>query len=96
MLSFRTDKSGQTVYTQTRLLLEEQSDRSQHCLPFCLHLLDTLLCGKATLFEFKGDYRNFSDVQIFRNFTVRYIFWICSHEFDFLLFSFMLKSPHLA
>ena len=35
--SFRTDKSGQTVQTQIRLLLEEQSDLGLHCLPFCLH-----------------------------------------------------------
>ena len=27
ILSFRTDRSGQTVQTQTRLLLEEQSDQ---------------------------------------------------------------------
>ena len=44
--------------------LEEQSDQSLQYLPFHLHLLDTLL--RATLFEFKGDYSNFSDVRIFR------------------------------
>ena len=38
-LSFRTDRSGQTVQTQIRLLLEEQSDQSLHCLQFPLHLL---------------------------------------------------------
>ena len=32
-LSFRTDRSGQTVQTQIRLLLEEQSDQGLHCLP---------------------------------------------------------------
>ena len=32
--------------------LEEQSDQGLHYLPFRLHLLDTLLYGKATLFEF--------------------------------------------
>ena len=42
-LSFRTDRSGQTVQTQIRLLLEEQSDQGLHCLQFCLHLWDTLL-----------------------------------------------------
>ena len=26
---------------------KEQSDRGLHCLPFCLHLLDALLIGKA-------------------------------------------------
>ena len=42
-LSFRTDRSGQTVKTQIRLLLEEQSDQGLHCLQFSLHLLDALL-----------------------------------------------------
>ena len=48
ILSFRTDRSGQTVQTQTRLLLEEQSDQGLHCLPFRLHRLDSLLYGRAT------------------------------------------------
>ena len=38
--SFRTDRSWQTVQTQIRLLLEEQSDQGLHCLLFHLHLLD--------------------------------------------------------
>ena len=42
-LSFWTDMSGQTVQTQIRLLLEEQSDQGLHCLQFWLHLLDALL-----------------------------------------------------
>ena len=49
-LSFRTDRSGQTVQTQIRLLLEEQSDQGLHCLQFPLHLLDALLQGNAILF----------------------------------------------
>ena len=48
ILSFRTDRPGQTVQTQIRLLLEEQSDLGLHCLPFRLHRLDSLLYGKAT------------------------------------------------
>ena len=36
-LSFLTNMSRQTVQTQIRLLLEEQSDKGVHCLP--LHLL---------------------------------------------------------
>ena len=51
-LSFRTDRSGQTVQTQLRLLLEKQSDLGLHCLPFWLHLLGALLFGKAILFKF--------------------------------------------
>ena len=31
-LSFQTGRSGQTVQTQIRLLLEEQSDQGLHCL----------------------------------------------------------------
>ena len=41
-LHFRTDRSGQTVQTQIRLLLEEQSDQGLHCLQFSLHLWDAL------------------------------------------------------
>ena len=48
ILSFRTDWSEQTVQTQIRLLLEEQSDQGLHCLPFCLHRLDSLLYGRVT------------------------------------------------
>ena len=49
-LSFRTDMPGQTVQTQIRLLLvlEEQSDQGQHCLPSRLHRLDSFLYGRAT------------------------------------------------
>ena len=34
ILNFRTDMSGQTVQTQIRLLLEEQSDQGLHCSLF--------------------------------------------------------------
>ena len=49
VLSFRTERSEQTVYTQDRML---QSDQSLHCLPFPLQLLYSLLYGKATMFKF--------------------------------------------
>ena len=42
ILSFRTYRSGQTVQTQIRLLLEEQSDQGLHCLLFHLHHFDKL------------------------------------------------------
>ena len=32
ILSFKTDRSGQTVQTQIRPLLEEQSDQGLYCL----------------------------------------------------------------
>ena len=51
-LSFQTDRSGQTVQTQIRLLLEEQSDQGLYCLPFRLYRLDSLLYGRATEFKF--------------------------------------------
>ena len=52
ILNFQTDKPGQTVQTQIRQLLEEQSDQGLHCLPFRLQILDTILYGRATLFKF--------------------------------------------
>ena len=54
IISFRTDMPGQTVQTmqtvqtQIRLFLEEQSDQGLHCLPFRRHHLDLLLYGRAT------------------------------------------------
>ena len=50
--------------------LEEQSDQSLRCLPFCLHLLDPLLCGKTILFQLQQNYSNFLSVRTFRIFTV--------------------------
>ena len=41
-LSFRADRFGQTVQTQIRLLLEEQSDQGLHGLLFHLHLFDEI------------------------------------------------------
>ena len=49
---FRTDWSVQIVQTQIRLLLEEQSDQGLHYLQYCLHLLDALLYGKTSFFQF--------------------------------------------
>ena len=48
IISVRTNMLEQTVQTQIRMLLEEQSDQGLHCLPFRLHRLDTLLYGRAT------------------------------------------------
>ena len=52
ILNFRTDRFGQTVQTQIRLLLEEQSDQGLHCLLFPLHVLNKVPSGLASLFEF--------------------------------------------
>ena len=40
ILNFQKHKAGQTVQTQIRLLIEEQSDQSLHCFLFHLHCLD--------------------------------------------------------
>ena len=50
--SLRTDRSGQTVHTQIRLLLVEQSDQGLHCLLFHLHLFEEKPKGFASLFKF--------------------------------------------
>ena len=52
ILNFCTDRSGQTVQTQIRLLLKEQSDQGLHCLLFHLHVFDKIPSGLASLFEF--------------------------------------------
>ena len=52
--SFRTNRFGQTVQTQIRLLLEEQSDKGLHCLLFQLYLFDEI--RYPILFEIKVDY----------------------------------------
>ena len=49
ILSFQTDRSRQTVQTQIRLLLEEQSDQDIHCLQFYLHLFDEIPYHLASL-----------------------------------------------
>ena len=69
ILRFRTDRSEQTVQTQIRL----QADQGVHCLPFLLHLLDTLLFGITFLFEFREITSNFSDIRKFRNFTLIHV-----------------------
>ena len=51
-LNFWTDRSGQTVQTQMRLLPEEQSDQGLHCLLFHLHVFDKIPSGMASFFEF--------------------------------------------
>ena len=48
ILNFRTDRSGQTVQTQIRLLLVEQSDQGLHYL----HVFEKISSGLASLFEF--------------------------------------------
>ena len=51
ILNIGTDRGEQTVQTQIRLLLMEQSDQGLLCLLFCLHLLSTILHCKIQLFQ---------------------------------------------
>ena len=51
ILNIGTDRSEQTVQTQIRLLLMEQSDQGLLCLLFCLHLLNAVLHCKIQLFQ---------------------------------------------
>ena len=51
ILNIGTDRSEQTVQTQIRLLLKEQSDQGLLCLVFCLHLLNTILHCKIQPFQ---------------------------------------------
>ena len=53
------------MQTQFRLLLEEQSGYGLHCLQFRLHLLDALLYGKDSLFNFMVTTANFLQVSEF-------------------------------
>ena len=53
ILNFGTDRSRQTVQTQVRLLLEEQSDQGLRFLLFHLHDFDKIPSGLTSLFEFK-------------------------------------------
>ena len=61
VLIFWTDRSGQTVYTQIRLLLQEHPDQTAPAgtvwsgstmFAIHLHLLDAILHGKTILFKF--------------------------------------------
>ena len=63
ILTFRTDRLGQTVQTQIRLL----------CLQFRLHLLGALLFGKTFCSKFRMITANFWGVRILRSFTVHEI-----------------------
>ena len=51
ILNIGTDRSEQTVQTQIRLLVVEQSDQGLLCLLFCLHLFNTILHCKIQLFQ---------------------------------------------
>ena len=60
-----SDLSNGVDLDQTGLLLMEQFDQGLHCLPFRLHLLNALICGKTMLFKFYDNCINFLCVRIF-------------------------------
>ena len=83
ILSFRTDRPGQTVQTKIRLLVEEQSDQSLHCLPSRSSLIWVCtVCHsvcivwthysmvKPHISNFRVITTNVLGVRIFRKFTV--------------------------
>ena len=59
ILSFQTlrkvgansEDPDQTAVDPDQMAPHEQSDQGLHCLPFGLHLLNSLLNGRATLFK---------------------------------------------
>ena len=71
ILNIGTDRSEQTVQTQIRLLLMEQSDQGLLCLLFCLHLLNTILHCNYNCSNCRTIMVIISGVPVFRIFTVR-------------------------
>ena len=61
---------GQTVQTQIRLLLEQQSDQGLHCLPFRLHRLDSLFIVEPHSSNFRVITTNFWGIRLYRKFMV--------------------------
>ena len=74
-LSFQTDRYWQTVQTQIRLLLEEQSDQGLHCLQFPLHFWTHYSKETPSCSTFRVITTNFLGVRIFRKFTVGGVEW---------------------
>ena len=66
---FVVDYHNDTKFWDIQLLANSvdpyQSAQGLHCLPFCLHLLDILLYGKTTSFQFWNNYSNIFGCLIF-------------------------------
>ena len=73
ILSFQTDRSGQTVQNHFSL------SQGLHCLQFRLYLLATILYGKATVVKFKGDYSTLFE---YPNFLDYYGRCFCDEQTD--------------
>ena len=87
ILNIGTDRSEQTVQTQIRLLLMEQSDQGLLCLSFCLHLLTQYCSVKSNCSNCTTIMVIISGVPIFRIFTVHHIF-VYDIKVRFLFFIF--------
>ena len=51
LIDYRNGSKFLDSYACANSLNEEQSDQGLHCLSFPLHLLDSFLYGRVTLFE---------------------------------------------
>ena len=69
------EKSEQTMQTQIRLLLQEQSDQGLHCLPFHLHFLDALdYIIKPKVKDSHLDC-NFKCLNLYNFYNIQYVFF---------------------
>ena len=69
-LSIGTDRCEQTVQTQIRLLLMEQSDQGLHCLLFYPHFLNAFWQCKTIPLHFYNNKSYRDSVPNFRIFTI--------------------------
>ena len=70
ILIFRTDRSGQIIYTKIKLFLQEQSDQGLHLWPYCLQFWAPFCMLKPHCSNFRIITTIFSGVQIFHIFKV--------------------------
>ena len=78
ILNFWTDRSGQTVQTKIRLM-----DQGLHCLPLCLHYLDSYTPGiyaeRYIVFVFLF-VRPSCWCNLPQSFTLKFLKWGISHQ----------------
>ena len=92
ILSFWTDTPGQTVQTQIRLLLEEQSDQGYTvCHSVCIVWTDYFMVEPHSS-NFRVITTNFLGVRIFRKFTV--LLELPMAIFEMFLFFFLFSFLH--
>ena len=94
ILSFRTDIPGQTVQTQIKLLLVEQSDQGLHCLPFRLYHWTLYPMVEPHSSNFRVITTNVLGVQIFRKYTVIRTIMVLFGSALPLLLTWCIKKIH--